>query len=307
MIFNVPPAPLNLGTLCRSLPPLPSSCQASLLQTDFISVAMRGCVRNLQLLPLYLTGVADAFYELTDTDIHRDKVFLSKLSCRAIRYRSCLLTIQTFCLVCDVSVRTYGICCFGGIWRVRVQGQWLTSWARWRGHITSGWVCTDVRLVLLSCVDFDMFRVLTGVYAFLCSCPAVQSWPWSSMTLWPAMVRSWLYVEVRRWNWWKDPTTSPTGVWSAPPTALPHRRAWCPARCSASLTPAAAWRWKAFSTIKVRLMLFSWMKLGLGGHWRPHSELDVDHFLYFLRCFFACRAMFSKSIWLDTYLVVQDH
>lgn len=125
--FNVPPAPLNLGTLCRSLPPLPSSCQASLLQTDFISVAMRRCVRNLQLLPLYLTGVADAFYELTDTAIHRDKVFLSKLSCRAIRYRSCLLMIQTFCLFCDVSVRTYGICCFGGIWRVRVQGQSLTS------------------------------------------------------------------------------------------------------------------------------------------------------------------------------------
>uniref|UniRef100_A0A672Q141 non-specific serine/threonine protein kinase n=1 Tax=Sinocyclocheilus grahami TaxID=75366 RepID=A0A672Q141_SINGR len=44
MSINLPPAPLNLGTLCPSLPPLPSSCQASLLQTDSISVAMRGCV-----------------------------------------------------------------------------------------------------------------------------------------------------------------------------------------------------------------------------------------------------------------------
>lgn len=46
--INLPPAPLNLGTLCPSLPPLPSSCQASLLQTDSISVAMRGCVSSLQ-------------------------------------------------------------------------------------------------------------------------------------------------------------------------------------------------------------------------------------------------------------------
>uniref|UniRef100_A0A673ME52 non-specific serine/threonine protein kinase n=1 Tax=Sinocyclocheilus rhinocerous TaxID=307959 RepID=A0A673ME52_9TELE len=48
MSINLPPAPLNLGTLCPSLPPLPSFCPASLLQTDSISVAMRGCVSSLQ-------------------------------------------------------------------------------------------------------------------------------------------------------------------------------------------------------------------------------------------------------------------
>uniref|UniRef100_A0A671S2V6 non-specific serine/threonine protein kinase n=1 Tax=Sinocyclocheilus anshuiensis TaxID=1608454 RepID=A0A671S2V6_9TELE len=38
--INLPPAPLNLGTLCPSLPPLPSFCPVSLLQTDSISVAI---------------------------------------------------------------------------------------------------------------------------------------------------------------------------------------------------------------------------------------------------------------------------
>uniref|UniRef100_A0A672LSC7 Triple functional domain protein-like n=1 Tax=Sinocyclocheilus grahami TaxID=75366 RepID=A0A672LSC7_SINGR len=42
MSINLPPAPLNLGTLCPTLPPLPSFCPASLLQTDSISVAIAG-------------------------------------------------------------------------------------------------------------------------------------------------------------------------------------------------------------------------------------------------------------------------
>lgn len=46
--------------------------------------------------------------------------------------------------------------------------------------------------------------------------------------------------------------TSPTGVWFEPQIGLQLQKAWFPVGPSASLTPAVVWRWRGFSTTKVR-------------------------------------------------------
>lgn len=46
--------------------------------------------------------------------------------------------------------------------------------------------------------------------------------------------------------------TNLTGVWSEPQTGPQLQKAWSPAGPSASLTLAAAWRWRGFLTTKVR-------------------------------------------------------
>lgn len=126
---------------------------------------------------------------------------------------------------------------------------------------------------LHSCFVLSLFRF---------SCPVAVSWQWWSMTLWPVMVAavgSWRSGEARLWRFWSDSTTSRTGAWWGPRTALQPRRASYPAPCSVSLTPGPPWRWRGSSTTKV-----GWERFHILSYWGTSQHirtLGKSNWMYF--------------------------
>lgn len=100
------------------------------------------------------------------------------------------------------------------------------------------------------------------------------SWRWSCRTLWRAVRLSSVSRRVRQWSCWSGPATGRAGVWCGPRTRLLLRRVWCPAALCASLTPAAVWKWTAFShRAKVRTCFFNFDSLCSAGSFLRLLEL----------------------------------